>query len=290
MAAQGTLLSGIGGFYTALADDGVVYILRPRGKLRRDTAPLAGDRIEMTPGEGERHGWLERILPRRTVLIRPPVANLELLILVIAPKPEPDMMLIDRLAVIARRANIDCLICVNKRDLDPSLGLRVADEYAQSGMEVMSVCALEPSTLETLRGAMAGRLCCMAGQSGAGKTTVLNTLLNRKLKTGGVSLRTERGRHTTRQAELLIEGELRVLDTPGFSLLALEDVPTAEVREVYPEFEGHSGACRFQPCMHDKEPGCAVTAALAGTPAQARLDRYRLLLAEAREAERNRYR
>ncbi|MDR2656375.1 MAG: ribosome small subunit-dependent GTPase A [Oscillospiraceae bacterium] len=290
MAAQGTLLSGIGGFYTALADDGTVYTLRPRGKLRRDTAPLAGDRIEMTPGEGERHGWLERILPRRTVLTRPPVANLELLILVIAPKPEPDMMLIDRLAVIARRANIDCLICVNKRDLDPSLGLRVAGEYAQSGMEIMSACALEPSTLDALRGVMAGRLCCMAGQSGTGKSTILNTLLNRQLKTGGVSPRTERGRHTTRQAELLIEGELRVLDTPGFSLLTLEDVPPAEVREVYPEFEGYSGACRFQPCMHDKEPDCAVTAALTGTPAQARLNRYRLLLAEAREAERNRYR
>lgn len=290
MATQGTLLRGVGGFYTALADSGESYVLRARGKLRRGSAPLAGDRVEMTPGEGERHGWLERILPRVSVLSRPPVANLELLVLVVAPKPEPDMLLIDRLAVIARRAGIGCLVCVNKSDMDPSLGTRVSAEYALSGMNATSVCAFDPDQLEGLRQAMRGRLCCMAGQSGVGKSTILNTLMGMDLKTGVVSRRTERGRHTTRQAELLIEGDLRILDTPGFSLLTLEGVPPVEVRDAYPEFEEHSAMCRFQPCMHDREPGCAVTAALAGTPVQARADRYRLLLAEAREAEKNRYR
>ncbi|MDR1600046.1 MAG: ribosome small subunit-dependent GTPase A [Oscillospiraceae bacterium] len=290
MMTQGTLLRGIGGFYTALADDGAAYTLRARGKLRRDTAPLAGDRVEMTPGEGERHGWLERILPRRSVLTRPPVANLELLILVIAPIPDPDMLLIDRLAVIARRADVDCLVCVNKSDIDPALGRRVAAEYALSGMDAMSVCALDAAALDGLRRAMSGKLCCVAGQSGVGKSTILNTLMGKNLKTGGVSVRTERGRHTTRQAELLIDGELRILDTPGFSLLTLDGVPSAEVRDAYPEFAEHSGGCRFQPCMHDREPGCAVTAALSGTAPQARVERYRLLLAEARDAERNRYR
>jgi ribosome biogenesis GTPase len=287
---QGVLLSGIGGFYTALTDDGNRYTLRARGKLRRESAPLAGDRIEFTPGEGDRHGWLERVLPRRSVLARPPVANLELLVLVIAPKPEPDMLLIDRLAVIAMRTGIDCLLCVNKFDLDPSMGERVAEEYSLSGIPVISVCALKPWTLDALRNAVAGRLCCMAGQSGVGKSTILNILLNRTLKTDEISARTERGKHTTRQAELLIEGDLRILDTPGFSLLTLEDVPPAEVQDTYQEFSGHSAACRFQPCMHDREPDCAVAAALLDTPAAERLARYRLLLEEAREAHRNRYR
>ncbi|GHU70750.1 putative ribosome biogenesis GTPase RsgA [Clostridia bacterium] len=287
---QGTLLQGIGGFYTALADDGVEYTLRARKKIRRDTAPFAGDRIELTPGEGERHGWLESILPRRSVLTRPPTANLELLILVIAPKPEPDLLLIDRLAVIARRAGIDCVLCINKSDIDPALGIQTAEEYALSGMPVLPVCALDPSTLVELCALMSNKLCCMAGQSGVGKSTILNTLMSRTLKTGSISERTKHGRHTTRQVDLLIDGDLRILDTPGFSLLALEDVPSAEVCDDYPEFDGVSARCRFQPCMHDKEPDCAVTAALENSPAFARLARYRLLLAEARESERNKYR
>lgn len=287
---RGTLIRGVGGYYYAVGDDGAEYALRARGKLRRERmTPVAGDRVEMTPGQGDIHGWLECVLERATWLARPPVANLELLILTIAPIPEPDMLLIDRLMVIARKADIDCVICVNKSDIDPSLGERVSAEYALSVTPVESVTALDAHTLNSLRGRMSGKLCCFAGQSGVGKSTILSMLLGRSLKTGEISARTDRGKHTTRHSELLTGRGLRVLDTPGFSLLALDSFPPEELRESYPEFSDLEGECRFSPCLHDREPGCAVRDAMQPSSALPRYERYRTLLCETRAAWKDRY-
>ncbi|MDR1570788.1 MAG: ribosome small subunit-dependent GTPase A [Oscillospiraceae bacterium] len=286
----GTLIRGVGGMYTAVGDDGAEYTLRARGKLRHEhITPMAGDRVEMSPGSGEQHGWLERVLERSSVLTRPPVANLELLILTIAPTPEPDMLLIDRLMVMARLAGVDCLLCINKNDIDPSIGERVREEYMAARVPIETVSALKSDTLAGLYGAMVGKTCCFAGQSGVGKSTILSALIGRRLKIGEISARTERGKHTTRHSELLIENGLRVLDTPGFSLFALDGVQPQSLQEAYAEFEGLSASCRFQPCMHDREPGCVVRETMLACGAAARYERYRELLAETRQAWNDRY-
>jgi len=291
MPINGTLLKGVGGFYTALGDDGAEYVLRARGIFRRDgVTPIAGDRVEMTPGAYGADGWLERVLPRRNSFTRPAVANLDVIAVVIAPIPKPDMLLADKLLAAARAVNVKPILVVNKIDLDESIGGRVRAEYSLSCIRVEAVSAFDAESLEGPRNAMSGGVSCLAGQSGVGKTTLLSALTNRKLQAGEISRRSERGRHTTRHSELIVSDSLRVLDTPGFSLLNRPPVPPETVREWYPEFEPYEPLCRFQPCMHNTEPGCAVREALAGTDACARYERYLALLGEVRELWINRYR
>ena len=289
----GTILRGIGSFYTVREDgSGTDWTLRAKKKFRRERiSPLPGDRIAFTPGEGEEHGWIEEILPRKTLCLRPPVANVETLVIVVAPVPEADLMLADRQMARAVRQGMQVILCVNKVDLDESLAEEVSREYAPAGVPVYPVSALRGTGLSALRRRMEGSLCCLTGQSGAGKSTLLNALLDLDLETGEVSRKILRGKNTTRHVELIERDGLRVMDTAGFSLLEPEkDLAPEELKERYPEFVPWEGKCRFRECLHDREPGCAVAAAAAdGRVHPARWERYRLLLAETRENWRNRY-
>ena len=290
---QGVLVRGFGGFYVAADDAGTEYILRCKKKFRRmHLSPLVGDQILFTPGEGEEHGWLEEILPRTSECLRPPVANVSLLLVVICPSPEPDLLLVDRLLVRARLQGMKTAIVVNKSDLDPTLADRIREEYAGAECPVLSASAKEARGLEALREIMTGEsCCCLTGQSGVGKSTLLNALLGLELETGDISWKIQRGKNTTRHAQLLISEGIRVLDTAGFSLLELDaKLEPEKLREAYPEFLPHEGCCRFTPCLHDREPGCAVTAAVAaGEMSGSRVERYRLLLADVRETWKQRY-
>ena len=289
----GTILRGIGSFYTAREDEtGQDWTLRAKKKFRRERiSPLPGDRIQFTPGEGEEHGWIEEILPRKTLCLRPPVANVETLVIVVAPVPEADLLLADRQMARAVRQGMKILMAVNKCDLDPELAGRLRQEYAGAGVPVFQVSAQEGIGLEDLRGAMAGSLCCLTGQSGAGKSTLLNALMGLNLETGEISRKIARGKNTTRHVELIEREGLRVMDTAGFSLLEPEkDLPPEELKERYPEFAPYEGKCRFRECLHDREPGCAVAqAAGEGEINPARWERYRQLLVETREVWRHRY-
>ena len=293
MMKQGVLVRGFGGFYVAAEDDGTEHILRCKKKFRRmRISPLVGDQVTFTPGEGEEHGWLEDILPRTSECIRPPVANVSLLIVVICPSPEPDLLLVDRLLIRARLQGMRTAIVVNKSDLDPTLAKRICEEYAGADCPVLSASAKEARGLDALREMMTGEsICCLTGQSGVGKSTLLNALLGLELETGDISEKIQRGKNTTRHAQLLISGGIRVLDTAGFSLLELDAKQEPEkLREAYPEFLPHEGCGRFAPCLHDREPGCAVTAAMeAGEIAPGRVMRYRQLLADVRETWKQRY-
>ncbi|MBQ8555638.1 MAG: ribosome small subunit-dependent GTPase A [Clostridia bacterium] len=290
---QGVLVRGFGGFYVAAAPDGTEYTLRCKKKFRRmHLSPLVGDEILFIPGEGEEHGWLEEILPRKTECIRPPVANVTLLLVVICPSPEPDMLLVDRLLVRARLQGMKTAIVVNKCDMDASLAEEIRAAYAGAECPVLAVSAREATGLEAVRALMQDEsCCCLTGQSGVGKSTLLNTLLGLNLETGDISQKIQRGKNTTRHAQLLIRDGIRVLDTAGFSLLELDAKMEPEsLRHVYPEFTEHEGCCRFTPCLHDREPGCAVTAAVeAGEIDAGRVERYRQLLAEVRETWKQRY-
>ena len=285
-------MRGMGGFYTVVDAQGEQFTLRCKKKFRRmHISPLVGDEVLFTPGEGEEHGWLEEILPRSSECIRPPVANVSLLLISVSPTPAPDMLLIDRLMVRARMQNMKMLLVVTKGDLDDTLAETLRAQYAGADVPVYPVCARTGEGLDALREAMRGELCCMAGQSGVGKSTLLNALLDLDLETGEISQKIQRGKNTTRHAELLLKDGLRVLDTAGFSLLELDGgMDPITLKDYYPEFAEHEGACRFTPCYHDREPGCAVTAACEeGEIHPERLARYRELLAEVKTAWRERY-
>ena len=289
---RGVLVRGIGSYYTAKDSDGNCYTLRCKKKFRRQgISPLTGDEVLFSPGEGEEHGWIEEILPRKTVCLRPPVANVTRLVIVLAPVPEADLLLTDRIISRAVAQGMELLIAVNKTDLDSSLAPKLAEEYRAAEIPVFTVSGKTGEGLETLKEAMKGGLCCLTGQSGAGKSTLLNALLGLDLETGDISRKIARGKNTTRQAELIEKDGLRVMDTAGFNLLEPEkQLEPGKLRERYPEFRRYEGKCRFRECLHDREPGCAVQAAAEqGKIHPERLRRYRQLLQETREEWRERY-
>ena len=290
---NGRIFRGVGGLYYVRDAKGTEYVLRARGRFRREkVTPLVGDRVLFTPGQGEERGWVDEILPRSSVSLRPPVANITLQVLVVAPEPQPDLLLIDRMLVYANQSGFSTVLCVNKYDLDPGLPANIAGQYKEAGLDVYSVSAKTGEGLDVLGDRMRGELSCMAGQSAVGKSTLLNALLGLSLKTGGLSEKIRRGRHTTRHAELIESGGLTVLDTPGFSLLGLDaTIEPEQLQDWYPEYVPLSKDCRFQPCLHDKEPDCAVREAVQAHKLDAaRYERYRTLLGEVRETWQNRYR
>lgn len=290
---QGEIKEGRGGLYTVRDDQGDEYVLRAKRKFRVDgMTPLPGDRVLFTPRPREEHGWLEEILPRSSLCLRPPVANIQMMVIVMAPQPQPDWLLADKLLIMAALQQIRPLLAVNKSDLDGGACAEIARAtYAATGMQVISVSAQTGQGLDELSQAMKGSFCCLAGQSGVGKSALLSRLLGVELVSGEISHRIARGRQTTRHTTLLYEQGLKVLDTPGFSLLDLpQDLEPEALPGLYPEFVPYQAGCYFQPCLHNREPGCQVIQAEeAGELDAARLSRYRELLQQVTTTWRNRY-
>lgn len=290
---QGTILRGIGGFYTALDDEGCAHTLRAQGKIRRERLkPKVGDRVEITPGEGEEHGWIHQILPRRNELVRPPVANIDVIAIVVAAAtPDPDLMLADRLMLNARRAGIQVQLVVSKADLAPQSAEEIVRQYRDAQVDTMMVSTVTGEGVDALRKRLEGKVHALAGQSGAGKSTLINALYGLKMETGDLSRKIERGKNTTRHCELVpVAGGGMVLDTPGFSLLETELFDPVELKESWPELARHEGECFFQPCYHATEPRCAVRDAVESGEIDAqRHARYVALLDEMKQRWRERY-
>lgn len=289
---QGYIIQARGGLYTVRDSEGVAYVLRAKNKFRRENiTPLVGDEVRFTPGKQEQHGWLEEILPRRSVCLRPPVANITQLIITLTTEPPPDLLLADKLLLFAFRQNIQPLILVNKSDLDVDWPRVLQDSYKPAGVAVLAVSARTGEGLRELNALMEGHINCFAGQSGVGKSTLVSKLTGLELETGEVSRKIGRGRQTTRHISLIQADNYQVLDTPGFSLLELsEDIEPENLRDLYPEYMGLQAGCRFEVCLHDKEPDCAVQkAAQAGDVDVGRLERYRQLLRIQQEKWSKRY-
>ena len=290
---QGTILRGIGGFYTVLDDAGEEHTLRAQRKLRRERMkPKVGDRVEMMPGTGEEDGWLQAILPRRNELERPPVANIDRVVIVAAAAaPEADLSLVDRMILTARRRNIAPMLVVSKCELAPQRAQEIVRQYRGAQVNAMYVSAHTGENVDVLRDALRNSVHALAGQSGAGKSSLINALYRLELETGDLSEKIERGKNTTRRSELIpLPGGGMVLDTPGFSLLEAEVFDPVEIQDSYPEFEPYAGQCYFKPCFHATEPKCRVLEAVAAGEIDAqRHGRYVELLNEMKIKWRERY-
>lgn len=290
---QATILKGIGSFYYALDDVGEVHQVRAQRKLRRERLkPKIGDRVEITPGEGEEDGWIHAIMPRQSELVRPPVANIDVVVIVAAAAaPLPDLMMVDRLMLNARRSGIDVQLVISKCDLDEGLADGILRQYRGAACDPIKVSSATGEGVDRLRERLRGRVHALAGQSGAGKSTLINALYGLKLETGDLSRKIDRGKNTTRSCELIpVPGGGMVLDTPGFSLLETDVFDPVEIKDSYPEFIPHEGGCYFQPCYHASEPKCAVRDAVAaGEIDEKRHGRYVEILNDMRQRWRERY-
>ncbi len=262
---SGRILRSISGFYDVMTEDGRITC-RARGSLRKGAeTPLTGDLVEISVEGGK--GMIEKILPRRNRFIRPAVANVDGLVIFAANvNPVTEPFLIDRVAAIAGDQDVPVYICINKCDLDPALDLvRI---YQNAGFPVFCTSAETGEGMAELRNLLSGKLMAFTGNTGVGKSSVLNALCPElNLPTGEVSQKLGRGRHTTRHVELYAIGEdTYVADTPGFASFDTEqmDVILKEnLQYAFPDFAPYIGACQFHDCSHRKEPGCAVLKALA---------------------------
>ena len=289
---KGEIKEGRGGFYTVRDETGQEHILRAKKKFRRDgISPLPGDRVMLSPGSGEEHGWLEEILPRASLCLRPPVANITLMVIVIAPEPVPDYLLVDKLLVYADMQGIRPLIAVNKSDIGMETYEKARDIYKSSGAPVIALSASSGQGLDELCSRMRGELTGFAGQSGVGKSALLSMVTGTELISGAISDRIKRGKQTTRHTTLLYHDGMRVMDTPGFSLLELpRGMEPEQLSGYYPDFRPYEADCRFNPCLHLTEPGCAVKKACeAGDINASGLLRYGELMETVKKTWRERY-
>ncbi len=280
----GRIIRSLSGFYDVQIP-GRVVTCRARGILRKEgNSPLTGDMVEITVERGK--GMVEKILPRKNSFVRPAVANVDALVVFAANvNPVTEPFLIDRVAAIAGDQEVPMYLCVNKCDLDPAVDLvRI---YEHAGFPVICTSAETGEGVEQLRQLLAGKLTAFTGNSGVGKSSILNRLCPElQLPTGEVSEKLGRGRHTTRHVELYALGEdTYVADTPGFSSFDTDqmDVILKEnLQYAFPDFGRFLGSCQFHDCSHRREPGCAVRAALeTGDIEKSRYDSYLKLYEKA---------
>lgn len=292
MQEQGLLLKGIGGYYTVRLENGEEITAQARGRFRHEgLSPVCGDQV-LIERQQEGHAALSEILPRRNLLVRPQVANIDQLVIVLsASRPKPDLLLCDKLMIQAASLYIAPLIVINKCDEGDREAIRQIEEEYAPHVETLALSARTGEGLKQLRRALAGKISCFAGQSAVGKSSLLNALLpGLSLLVGGLARRTDRGKHTTRHVELWPYEGGAVLDTPGFSLLELTALDQEALNAAYPEFGDAPKNCRFAACSHRTEPECAVKALLEeGTLSPGRYDRYVELCTQFEELRRNRY-
>lgn len=275
------ITKGIGGFYYVKTPDGIVDC-KARGIFRKHgITPVAGDNVTLSD-DGT---MIDEILPRKNVFIRPPIANLDILFIVTSTtQPVPSTLVLDQLAAAAIYKDVQPVLVVTKSDLAAADMLRTA--YTGSGIPLVQLNYETGEGLDEVKGYIEGHLCAFCGNSGVGKSTLLNTLapaLHRE--TGQISQKLGRGRHTTREVEIFEICGGRLADTPGFASLEAQKlcrIPKDDLQHTFPEFGPYFGHCRFTGCSHRSETGCAVREAVeAGTISKTRYASYLAMYEEA---------
>lgn len=284
---NGRIVKALSGFYYVLPEEGGAAVeCRARGIFRKEhITPLVGDYVEFSVQRGR--GTVESILSRKNCFVRPAVSNLDaLVILASGATPVTDPFLIDRVAAIAGEQEVPVLLCVNKTDLDS--GERLIGIYRRAGFPVFPTSAQTGEGIEALREAVRGKTVAFTGNSGVGKSSVLNRLEDFAIQTGEVSEKLGRGRHTTRHVELYrLPDGTGVIDTPGFSSFdteRMERIVKENLQYAFTDFAPYLGKCRYRDCAHLREPDCAVLAALqAGKIEPTRHASYARLYESAKE-------
>lgn len=283
---EGLVRKGIGGFYTVETPEGI-YTCTARGKFRKARiSPYAGDRVRIL-GEEDGTGALEEILPRKNFLVRPPIANIDQLFIVTSLRdPSPDPLILDKTIAAAELEQIAPVLVLTKTDLDDASPLQKI--YSVAGIPCFAVSSVTGEGVDQVGALLEGRISAFTGNSGVGKSTLLNALFpDLQLKTGEISQKLGRGRHTTREVELYkLEGGGYVADTPGFSAVDLEKFQVIlkdELAGCFREMRPYEGKCRFTGCSHTKEKGCAVLEAVQeGKIAPSRHQSYVALYEQAK--------
>lgn len=278
---NGTIIKALSGFYYVSTQDGT-YECRARGKFRLDgTSPLVGDKVSFNLDSNGK-GYIEKVFERKNFFIRPAVANIDALVFVAAnTNPVTDPFLIDRVSVIAEESDCELIVCINKTDIDSADELY--DIYSKSGFVTVKTSAETGDGIKELVSALQGKICAFTGNSGVGKSSILNAIVPElRLEVGAVSEKLGRGKHTTRHVELFkLCDNTYIADTPGFASFEIEMMQSINKEELmydFREFREHIGKCRFNDCAHLKEPGCAVTEALAaGKIMPSRYESYKRL-------------
>ena len=257
------ILKSIGGFYYVKSGDEIIEC-KAKGKFRNlSLSPLAGDIVD-TEFDGSTN-VITKIYPRKNKFIRPPFANLELLIMVVSTtEPAPNYLVLDKMCAIARHKDVDVAIVITKTDMAEYQ--HVYDTYSKAGYPVFFTGENDAEQLDALRSLMKGKLCAFSGNSGVGKSTLLNKLFpHLQLETGIISKKLGRGKHTTRQVEIFEMEDCMVADTPGFSSVELDYdnfISKTDLQHAFIEFADHIGNCKFSDCSHTGEKGCAVKIAV----------------------------
>ncbi|MCL2222481.1 MAG: ribosome small subunit-dependent GTPase A [Oscillospiraceae bacterium] len=283
--AKGIIYKAMSGFYYVKSTHEVAEC-RARGRFRLcKSSPLVGDIVNYTLTE-QGKGIISEILPRKNVLVRPPIANIDKLVMIVsAAIPVTDKFLIDRMVAISTTNGCEPVICINKIDLDPADEL--FDIYTGSGFDVVRTCATCGEGITELTELIKGAICAFTGNSGVGKSSILNAIdPNFKITIGDISKKLGRGRHTTRHVELyeLSCGAL-IADTPGFSAFDTGHIADKdELHFLFREFEPHIGECKFLDCAHMDEPDCAILKAIDERKIhKSRYESYRRLYKQALE-------
>ena len=262
---QGCIMKALSGFYY-VSDGNGIYTCRGRGKLRLNgSSPLVGDRVEFVRN-ADGSGTVMNLLPRRNSFVRPAVANIDLMVIVAAAvSPVSDPFLLDRMTALAEKHGCEVLICINKADLNP--GDKLYETYSQAGYRVIRTSTVTRQGIDELSAALQGVTAAFSGNSGVGKSSLLNALEPRlSLLTAEVSEKLGRGKHTTRHVQLFpLSGGGYLADTPGFGSFDVEQMEPLrkeELQDCFREFAPYLGKCRFKDCAHLKEPDCAVLEAV----------------------------
>lgn len=293
----GKIIKGIAGFYYVLAEDDRIYECKAKGAFRKEKIkPLVGDDVEIDViSAEEKTGNVISILPRKSELIRPAVANVDQALLIFATKsPEPNLNLLDRFLCMMEEQELPIVICFNKEDLaDEGFEQQMRKTYEPAGYQLIFTSAKEEAGIESIKEILKGKTSTVAGPSGVGKSSIVNLLTEgQSMETGEVSEKIGRGKHTTRHSELLYLGEnTYIMDTPGFSSLFVPKVEPVDLYTLFPEFIEPASNCRFTGCAHHKEPDCGVKAAVEeGTIAATRYENYLQIYSEMVEQQNNKYR